>query len=157
MKIPAIFFALTLLVHSPLFVSGFSVLLLARGGQEVHHLRLSRSRFVISQSVGGRGGWRGQEDLDNHADQMNPNSDACDDGDEGDYEHTQEDLDNHADQMNPNIDACDGGEGDYEYTQDDLDNHADQMNSNNDACDDGGEDDYEHAWDDLINHSDHQL
>jgi hypothetical protein len=53
-----------------------------------------------------------------------------------DDDHTQADLDNHADQMNPNNDEYgdddDDDDDDYEPTQDDLDNHADQMNPNND-------------------------
>ena len=82
-----------------------------------------------------------QADLDNHADQMNPNNDEYgggrdDDDDDDDDEHSQDDLDNHADQMNPNNDEYDDGrdndDDDYEPTQDDLDNHADQMNPNND-------------------------
>ena len=66
-----------------------------------------------------------------------------DDDDDG-YVYTQDDLDNHANQMNPNNDAYWSSRGDddddydndddgYTYTQDDLDNHANQMNPNNDA------------------------
>ena len=51
-------------------------------------------------------------DLDNHANQMNPNNDAYyqsrgDDGrpDEGGEGPSQADLDNHANQMNPNNDV----------------------------------------------------
>lgn len=115
MEIPAIFFPLILLlVHGHLRVSGFSVLV---RGQEVQRLRLLRTQFFFNSQQsgedgggGGGGGW-GQEDLDNHADQMNPNNDAYTGRDADDY---------------------DGDEEDYEYTQDDLDNHADQMNPNND-------------------------
>ena len=103
-----VFVALTLLlVDGPFLVSGFSVLV---RGQHVHHLRLSRTQFFNSRGGGGGGGgWSSQADLDNHADQMNPNNDNYDGG-EGDYEYTQDDLDNHADQMNPNNDEYDGGE-----------------------------------------------
>jgi hypothetical protein len=53
------------------------------------------------------------------------------------YEHSEDELDNHANQMNPNNDEYSGddddyGEEGYEYSQDELDNHADQMNPNND-------------------------
>ena len=62
-----------------------------------------------------------QADLDNHANQMNPNNDAYwDSRDNDDYD--QDDLDNHSNQMNPNNDAYDND-----------DNHANQMNPNNDA------------------------
>ena len=56
-------------------------------------------------------------DLDNHANQMNPNNDAYyqsrgydgrpddDDDDESGDGPSQADLDNHANQMNPNNDA----------------------------------------------------
>ena len=54
-------------------------------------------------------------DLDNHANQMNPNNDAYqsrggdgrpdDDDDEDGDGPSQADLDNHANQMNPNNDA----------------------------------------------------
>lgn len=67
------------------------------------------------------------DDLDNHANQMNPNNEAfwtsrgreqsLDDGDHAD--------DHYAADCND--------DGNYEYTQADLDNHADQMNPNNDA------------------------
>jgi hypothetical protein len=63
-----------------------------------------------------------------------------------DYETTQAELDNYANQMNPNNDAYwssmddDVSEDDanydndeYEHTQAELDNHANQMNPNNDA------------------------
>ena len=46
--------------------------------------------------------------LDNHANQLNPNNDLyqSDDFDEDEeYEYSQEELDNHANQMNPNNDA----------------------------------------------------
>ena len=49
---------------------------------------------------------------------------------------TQADLDNHANQCNPNNDAYQGNDGDdggYTYSQADLDNHANQCNPNNDA------------------------
>ena len=52
---------------------------------------------------------------------------------------SQADLDNHADQMNPNNNAYwdfrTGGEydDDNEYDHADLDNHDNQMNPNNDA------------------------
>ena len=54
-------------------------------------------------------------DLDNHANQMNPDNDEYyqsrgydgrpEDGDDGDDGPSQADLDNHANQMNPNNDA----------------------------------------------------
>jgi len=50
---------------------------------------------------------------------------------------TQADLDNHANQCNPNNDAYQGnndqGDDDTGYSQADLDNHANQCNPNNDA------------------------
>jgi hypothetical protein len=80
-----------------------------------------------------------QTDLDNHADQMNPNNDEYAEKDE-EVEYSQDELDNYANQMNPNNDEYAGNDdyyederGDhYEYSQDELDNHADQMNPNND-------------------------
>lgn len=48
-------------------------------------------------------------DLDNHANQLNPNNDLYEgddfDEDEEEYEYSKEELDNHANQMNPNNDA----------------------------------------------------
>ena len=58
------------------------------------------------------------DDLDNHADQMNPNNDE--------YWHSR-DID-----CDDDDDYDDDDDDDYEYSQDDLDNHADQMNPNND-------------------------
>jgi hypothetical protein len=103
----AIFFALTLLlVHDPLLVAGFSVLVVR--GPQVHDLRLSRSQlWPLQNTGGGHGGWS-QEEYDNYADQMNPNNDEYAGGDD-DYQYTQDDLDNHADQMNPNNDEYGGG------------------------------------------------
>ena len=49
---------------------------------------------------------------------------------------TQADLDNHANQCNPNNDAYQGDDYDDDdggYSQADLDNHANQCNPNNDA------------------------
>ena len=50
---------------------------------------------------------------------------------------TQADLDNHANQCNPNNDAYQGNDHDDDddtgYSQADLDNHANQCNPNNDA------------------------
>ncbi|MGI9251854.1 MAG: hypothetical protein ACR2PR_11790 [Pseudohongiellaceae bacterium] len=47
---------------------------------------------------------------------------------------TQDDLDNHANQLNPNNDLYEGDDDDGpERSQDDLDNHANQMNPNNEA------------------------
>ena len=60
-----------------------------------------------------------KSDLDNHADQLNPNNDAYWDGrgydgrpddweelvNEDEHEISQADLDNHADQLNPNSDT----------------------------------------------------
>lgn len=53
---------------------------------------------------------------------------------------TQADLDNHANQCNPNNDAYQGDDStgddagdDAGYSQADLDNHANQCNPNNDA------------------------
>jgi hypothetical protein len=47
---------------------------------------------------------------------------------------TQADLDNHANQCNPNNDAYQGDDHDDDgYSQADLDNHANQCNPNNDA------------------------
>ena len=59
---------------------------------------------------------RPNPDLDNHANQMNPNNDAYyesrghdgrpdDDDEDEDDGPSQADLDNHANQMNPNNDA----------------------------------------------------
>ena len=60
---------------------------------------------------------RSQADLDNHANQMNPNNDSYwsargedrpddyDEYDDDDNQPSQADLDNHANQMNPNNDA----------------------------------------------------
>lgn len=51
-----------------------------------------------------------KHELDNHANQLNPNNDLYqgdddfDDEDDG-YEYSKEDLDNHANQLNPNNDA----------------------------------------------------
>jgi hypothetical protein len=99
-----------------------------------------RNRIAFSSISGSPDDDHTQADLDNHADQMNPNNDEYgggrDDDDDDDYDHTQADLDNHADQMNPNNDEYDDGrdnnDNDSEHTQADLDNHADQMNPNND-------------------------
>lgn len=75
---------------------------------------------VDSLSMGGGNGNEeySQEELDNHADQMNPNNDAYEssrgddyDDDDDDYEYSQEELDNHADQMNPNNDAYESSRG----------------------------------------------
>mmetsp|Transcript_36161 Transcript_36161/g.78985 ORF Transcript_36161/g.78985 Transcript_36161/m.78985 type:complete len:143 (+) Transcript_36161:34-462(+) len=72
-----------------------------------------------------------KSDSDNQPDQL----DAEEEDDDG-YEYTQDDLDNHANQLNPNNDEYAGDEDEddqgYQYTQDDLDNHADQLNPNND-------------------------
>ena len=59
---------------------------------------------------GGGGGGYSQADLDNHADQLNPNNDEYrgddrdGDDDEDSTASSQADLDNHADQLNPNND-----------------------------------------------------
>ena len=69
---------------------------------------------------------RSQADLDNHANQMNPNNDAYwesrgyderpEDWEEeaaAEYEHepTRAELDNHANQLNPNSDAYSSSRG----------------------------------------------
>lgn len=46
---------------------------------------------------------RSQADLDNHANQLNPNNDLYQGKDEHDY-----DNDNHSNQLNPNNDEFDG-------------------------------------------------
>jgi hypothetical protein len=66
--------------------------------------------------------------------QVKTNSSPLFSSDRPDY--SQEELDNHANQMNPNNDEYDGDDDDddedYEYSQEELDNNADQMNPNND-------------------------
>jgi len=97
--------------------------------------KLTSTFLVGDTKIWGHGGGYSQADLDNHADQMNPNNDAywsSRDDDDDEDEYSQAELDNHADQMNPNNDD-DDGDDDYEYSQAELDNHADQMNPNNDA------------------------
>ncbi|MGI9229250.1 MAG: hypothetical protein ACR2P9_05255 [Gammaproteobacteria bacterium] len=55
-------------------------------------------------------------------------------GFKNDYDPTQDDLDNHANQLNPNNDLYEGDDDDdSDYSQEELDNHANQMNSNNEA------------------------
>ena len=49
-----------------------------------------------------------------------------------DDDYTQEELDNHANQCNPNNDEYDGYQEHDDYSQADLDNHANQCNPNND-------------------------
>ena len=49
------------------------------------------------------------------------------------YTPTQDDLDNHANQLNPNNDLYEGDDDDRDYSQEELDNHANQLNPNNDA------------------------
>ena len=53
------------------------------------------------------------------------------------YEPTQADLDNHANQLNPNNDLYqgddDGDDDEQKRSQADLDNHANQLNQNNEA------------------------
>lgn len=112
-----------------------------RGGKAQKLAFLAENTRIFGH--GGGGGGYSQADLDNHADQMNPNNDAYwssrdgddyDEDDDDDYEYSQAELDNHADQMNPNNDAYwSSHDDDYECSQDELDNHADQMNPNNDA------------------------
>jgi hypothetical protein len=66
---------------------------------------------TASAVAGGRGDGGGydQDELDNHADQMNPNNDAYYSSRDDDFEYddgndvySQDELDNHADQTNPN-------------------------------------------------------
>ena len=56
----------------------------------------------------GNGGGQSQADLDNHANQLNPNNDEYQGGQDDDYEPSQADLDNHANQLNPNNDEYKG-------------------------------------------------
>ena len=73
-----------------------------------------------------------QADLDNHANQCNPNNDAYwdsrgEDGRPDDWEDEdgdQDAVDNRANQLNPNSDA---------YWESRDDNRANQLNPNNDA------------------------
>ena len=52
------------------------------------------------------------------------------------HNYSKDELDNHANQCNPNNEAYQGtddDDDDYEYSQAELDNHANQCNPNNDA------------------------
>ena len=51
----------------------------------------------MGNNGGNGGGGQSQADLDNHADQMNPNNDEYQESQDSE-EPTQADLDNHADQ-----------------------------------------------------------
>ena len=80
-----------------------------------------------------------QDNLDNRANQMNPNNNEYsgdDDDDESAHKYSPDELNHHADQINRNNDEYRGDDDDdesaYEYSQDDLDNHANQMSPNND-------------------------
>lgn len=53
---------------------------------------------------GKGGGGSSQADLDNHANQLNPNNDAYTEPHDSE-DPSQADLDNHANQLNPNNDA----------------------------------------------------
>jgi hypothetical protein len=82
----------------------------------------------MQESMGPRDfGIYSQEELDNHANQCNPNNDAYwsshgqleDEEDFGIY--SQEELDNHANQCNPNNDAYGSSRGQLEDEDEDDD------------------------------------
>ena len=75
-----------------------------------------------------------QADLDNHANQCNPNNDEYydsrgtsrdDDGDDDDNSYQADDTQDHTEDYST--------DNSHEVSQTDLDNHSNQLNPNNDA------------------------